>query len=48
VNKIKFIVIKTINNLEESFLIIKINARIKIIKEKVAFIAFANKLNNDV
>jgi hypothetical protein len=48
VKKIRFITIKTINNLEESFLIININARIKIIKVIVVFITFTNKLNHDI
>jgi hypothetical protein len=48
VKKIRFITIKTINNLEESFLIININARIKIMKETVVFITFTNKLNHDI
>ena len=48
VKNIRFVAIKTINNLEESFLIMKINARIKIMKETVDFIAFINKSNNDV
>jgi hypothetical protein len=48
VNNIKLIHIKKINNLEESFLIIKIEARIKIIKDVDAFNVFTNKLNLDI
>ena len=38
----------TINSLEVSFLIIKIKARIKIIKNVVALIIFINKSKRDM